>query len=77
MKTVGDHVCCTVSSITIWRPTSRGAKGIKVQLVAKKCLNARFQWLEGVLLAGIENCTIIIKTYTVCATGVTPMFLVV
>jgi hypothetical protein len=46
---------------------------IKIQQVAKKCLNVRFLWLESVLWAGTEN-TIIIKTYTVCATGVATIF---
>jgi hypothetical protein len=45
--------------------------------VAKTCLNVRFWWLESVLWAGIENYTIIIKTFTVCATGVATMFSVV
>jgi hypothetical protein len=43
--------------------------------VAEKCLNVRFLWLESVLWAGIENCTIIIKTFTKCATGVATVFL--
>jgi hypothetical protein len=36
-----------------------------------------FYWLKSVLWAGIENYTIIIKTFTVHATGVAPMFPVV
>jgi hypothetical protein len=45
--------------------------------VAKKCLNIKYQWLESVLWAGIENYAIIVKTFTICATGVAAMFLVV
>jgi hypothetical protein len=52
-------------------------KGIGVQQVAKKCLKVRFQWLESALCAGIENYTITIKNFTVCATGVATMFPVV
>jgi hypothetical protein len=39
--------------------------------VAKKCLNVRYYCPESVLWAGIEKYTIIMKTFTVCATGVT------
>jgi hypothetical protein len=43
---------------------------------AKKCQNVRFQWLESVLWAGVENYSIIIMTFTVCAIQVAT-FLVV
>jgi hypothetical protein len=45
--------------------------------VAKKCLNVIFLWLESVLWAGIEDYTIIIRPFTVCAIGVATMFPVV
>jgi hypothetical protein len=45
--------------------------------VAKKCLKVKLKGLESVIWAGIENYTIIIKTFIVCATGVATMFLVV
>jgi hypothetical protein len=51
--------------------------GIEFQQVAKKCVNVRFLWLESVLWAGIENYTIIMKTFTVCTTGLATVFPVV
>jgi hypothetical protein len=40
-------------------------------------VNAKYKWLERVLWTGIKNYTIILKTFTVCATGVAAVFLVV
>jgi hypothetical protein len=49
----------------------------EVPQVTKNCLNIRFRWIECVLRTGTEHYSIIIKTFTVCATGVAIMLLMV